>query len=101
MTGRNVSAVGVSRERGRVSRGLGWVQQTALEYLRSRRVPVSSRSVALSVYGFGSPLSRAQLSATARALQGLEERGLVVRGEWRRGRRSLWVASVEGEGADR
>ena len=79
-----------------MSRGLGRTQRIALEYLGSKRVPVTTRSVAGAVYGYGSALGRAQLSATSRALQGLEERGLVVRGEWRTGRKSLWVATRRG-----
>jgi hypothetical protein len=75
-----------------MSHGPGRIQRQLLQILRSRRVAVDTAELARLVY-LERELTPAQRVASWRALDGLEQRGLVIR-RLRRGR-CYWQALRE------
>jgi hypothetical protein len=75
-----------------MSHGPGCIQRQMLQVLRDRRIAVDTAELARLVY-LERELSPAQRVAAWRALDGLEQRGLVIRRS-RRGR-CYWCANQE------
>jgi hypothetical protein len=74
-----------------MSHGPGWIQRKLLQILRSRRAAVDTAELARRVYQ-ARELTPAQRVATWRALDGLEQRRLVIRRS-RRGR-CYWASAA-------